>query len=246
LFVCELETSCAYLISFFDKKNKYTYVASQDNYYGFLMEIAPWWGDLMENVKVVIRLPGADSYTLAAFFVIIVGFLGKLPGPKVSIIKSMIMYTKVIMTTRLIRILTFCAIVVPNPKPNCYAERFPPPANTMEFIRIMMTFRAGGCNDLIISGHTLFICVTCKFLFNYLGKASNYAVKVISFIVLTNIVISRNHYSIDVIFGTIIADLVWSKISKKYPEVIEEIHNHEQIPNTEPKKEETAFEVSIC
>jgi hypothetical protein len=53
---------------------------------------------------------------------------------------------------RLIRVACFLSTVLPNPRPGCYARRFPPPPDSAwEALRIgFTTLRGmGGCNDLI-------------------------------------------------------------------------------------------------
>jgi DNA mismatch repair protein MutS2 len=60
---------------------------------------------------------------------------------------------------RLVRVAAFCATVLPNPRPGCYKRRFPPPPETwQELVRegFNQLRGAGGCNDLVISGHGAF------------------------------------------------------------------------------------------
>lgn len=60
---------------------------------------------------------------------------------------------------RLVRVAAFCATVLPNPQPGCYARRFPPPPeDTWGIVRegFKQLRGTGGCNDLVVSGHGAF------------------------------------------------------------------------------------------
>jgi DNA mismatch repair protein MutS2 len=60
---------------------------------------------------------------------------------------------------RLVRVAAFCATVLPNPRPGCYARRFPPPPGDAWGV-LREGFKqlrgTGGCNDLVVSGHGAF------------------------------------------------------------------------------------------
>lgn len=74
------------------------------------------------------------------------------------------------------------------------------------------------CGDLIISGHTMFLWLAMrilhdflpKFLWKPLSSLVNFVISGLVAAAMFYIVIAKNHYSIDVYFGALFTELVWS------------------------------------
>lgn len=74
------------------------------------------------------------------------------------------------------------------------------------------------CGDLVISGHTMFLWLAMRMLHDFLPKfmwgpvASlvNFAVTGLVAAAMLYIIIAKNHYSIDVYFGALFTEFVWS------------------------------------
>lgn len=116
-------------------------------------------------------------------------------------------------SARAIRTVAFCLTVLPNPRPGCYARRFPPvPATVADFLRVgFAKMRSGGgCNDLVLSGHGVIYAacacawqryapgsLTARLLWLALARSSLRAV------------VTAQHYSVDMFLATTVTWLCW-------------------------------------
>ncbi len=121
---------------------------------------------------------------------------------------------------RAIRTVAFLLTVLPNPRPLCYAGRFPPVPDTVaEFLRIgFAKMRSGGgCNDLIISGHAvIYTAVCCAYSEYYPGVAS----KILWLALLRSSVrgpLTVQHYSVDMFLAAVVTALTWRACEGVYP-----------------------------
>ena len=85
----------------------------------------------------------------------------------------------------------------------------------------------GRCNDLVISGHACTI-LTCYFFLSPYIKSSILSIYVILNLIL--IVLSRNHYTIDVIFSFFVTNFIfekWTPVSVlQKPRPVNHFYNH--------------------
>jgi hypothetical protein len=85
----------------------------------------------------------------------------------------------------------------------------------------------GRCNDLVISGHACTI-LTCYFFLSPYIKSSILSIYVILNLIL--IVLSRNHYTIDVIFSFFVTNFIfekWTPVSVlQKPQPMDHFYNH--------------------
>lgn len=217
----EIETSVNYLVSYFDD-NKYNYEPLKDNFQTLMVYLLPWWNPMMADVTEYITLPGADSFAFTIILIIIIGCFARIKTKNANILIYTGIYCKIMAITRIIRVIAFSIVLMPNPKMNCYLEKFRVPERTSQMILDMLKFRNAGCNDLVISGHTLFIWVTLKLISDIIGKFTAYSCRVIVFIVLLNIIMIKNHYSVDVFLGIVVAEFVWDRVMAREKNTIDE------------------------
>jgi len=213
LIAFEIETSASYLVTYFDV-NKYDYKSSEDYFYQILKVILPFYDDLFFYIGDFI--PGTNSYTAVIVMLIILALFKRIRTKKVNILIWGALFCKALAITRLIRVLAFSSTLMPNPRQNCYNEHFRVPESTIMMIGDMMSFRTAGCNDLVASGHTLFIWMSVKYICIVMnGWSAKLAKYLVTPIVLINIVMKRNHYSLDIILGLAIGELVWRLVKTK-------------------------------
>ena len=85
----------------------------------------------------------------------------------------------------------------------------------------------GRCNDLVISGHACTI-LTCYFFLSPYIKSSILSIYVVLNLIL--IVLSRNHYTIDVIFSFFVTNFIfekWTPVSVlQKPRPVDHFYNH--------------------
>jgi len=216
----EIETSVNYLVTYFDE-NKYNYEPLKDNFQQIMTLLFPWWNSMIEQITQYITLPGADSFSTTIILIIIIGMLGKFKTKDANILIHAGIYLKIMAITRIIRVIAFSIVLMPNPRLNCYLDKFRVPENTTQMILDMIKFRNAGCNDLVISGHTLFIWVTFKIICKLIGKFTSVFLKIVVPIVLFNIIMIKNHYSVDVFLGILVAEYIWEKVMNKEKNLIE-------------------------
>ncbi|GMR36875.1 hypothetical protein PMAYCL1PPCAC_07070, partial [Pristionchus mayeri] len=106
--------------------------------------------------------------------------------------------------------LTYCA-----PKQNG--------GSTIVWNRVLNMFWAAGieqlrprelCGDLIVSGHTLTIFISLQSFQQYAPKklqCLSLLYSILAYIALLAILLNRKHYSIDVVFGYLVATRVWTE-----------------------------------
>ena len=120
---------------------------------------------------------------------------------------------------RAIRTVAFLLTVLPNPRPGCYARRFPPvPDSVSEWLRIgFAKMRAGGgCNDLVLSGHAvIYAAVCCAYSEYYPGVAS----KVLWAALVRSSVrgpLTHQHYSVDMFLAAVVTARTWRAVEGVY------------------------------
>jgi hypothetical protein len=212
--ILEVETSTNYLVSYFDN-NKYEYKPLEDNFYTILISFLPWWNAMIDFLSVVLPLPGVLNYAMTVLILLIAGFFKRFNLKVGDPLLWMGIYFKALTLMRLFRIISYSLVLVPNPKSNCYFNNFRVPDTKWEFFIDMISFRTAGCNDLIISGHTLFIWGSVLFLSEFLSVTMMRTIKVLTSIVLFNIIMVRNHYSVDVFLGILVAWFSYNYIRKR-------------------------------
>lgn len=87
----------------------------------------------------------------------------------------------------------------------------------------------GGCNDLTISGHTLFLWISVKCSKEVLRN--NWASKFMTFVALLALYIiigARWHYSLDVVLGVFFAEYVWKYLMHTHKDWIAEVRAQEK------------------
>jgi len=123
---------------------------------------------------------------------------------------------------RLVRVAAFCATVLPNPRPGCYARRFPPPPGTAWGV-VREGFRQlrgdGGCNDLVVSGHGAF-WTTAPLMFGAFYDTGGArggvgrAVRVVLWLALAQSALrdalEAFHYSVDMLLAVVVTSAAWS------------------------------------
>ncbi|KAH0789307.1 hypothetical protein GPJ56_006758 [Histomonas meleagridis] len=116
---------------------------------------------------------------------------------------------------------------------NCKCHTIPYPTvskmHSIPKIAFIYTFAMGlflnevpQCGDLTMSGHTTYLWVVTRYLFEILdkiffGKMFNvikFLVYTILSLVLITIIMIRNHYTIDIILGTVFTNIIWELYSK--------------------------------
>lgn len=113
---------------------------------------------------------------------------------------------------RTIRVVSFLMTVLPSQNPDCYRHRFPPPPNDwVSWIEIGMRPQShGGCNDLIVSGHstvlTTFACLAASISGHPLFAISIWFMLFIDFCIE---VYEGFHYSVDMWMGVLIGTMMW-------------------------------------
>jgi len=230
LLAFEIETSSNYLVSYYDD-NKYNYEPLTDNFQILMSNLLPWWTTMIQIISQYITIPGADNFSTAIILLIILGIFQKVKTKNANIFIHSGVYARIMAITRLIRVVAFSLVLIPNPKLNCYLEKFRVPEDNYQMFWDMIKFRNAGCNDLVISGHTLFIWITYKFISRIMGRCTAAYLNLIVPFILFNIVMMKNHYSVDVFLGLIIADYIWGIVMAKYEKLISEysVDNDEYI-----------------
>lgn len=113
---------------------------------------------------------------------------------------------------RLLRTISFLLTVLPSQLPNCYGRRFPlPPSDWGEWISIGLRPAVdGGCNDLIISGHstvtTLLACACISVAGNGWFTVAVWTLLAFDYVVEA---MQGFHYSIDMWLGAVLTCLIW-------------------------------------
>ncbi|UKK02831.2 hypothetical protein MACK_002928 [Theileria orientalis] len=119
--------------------------------------------------------------------------------------------------------------------PSCYQDCTPDLVKRsffQFFIRIIAGYMGivKNCSDLIISGHTMFTVITCiLFCENLRFLASQVVCCLYTVMVLFFIVASKNHYTVDVLFGLLLSVLMYyfyySKIDDYGTNLYNQIYN---------------------
>ena len=181
-------------------KYKYNYIPLQDN-------IKPLIQNFMVGVKDF-----NDMYILFCFI-----FFWFYLYYNNHLYLSIYRFTKSLFICRMIRLIGFSLTILPNPKHNCFSERFYP--NTIsineQYHNIEWTeiFNArpgiGGCNDLIISGHTITYVLMCLEVYDYFKYGFIVYIPLIyKFLIIIH---ESRHYSVDVFLGVVISKLIWDR-----------------------------------
>mmetsp|Transcript_4600 Transcript_4600/g.12803 ORF Transcript_4600/g.12803 Transcript_4600/m.12803 type:complete len:366 (-) Transcript_4600:536-1633(-) len=131
--------------------------------------------------------------------------------------------TLTLAVSRVLRSACFISTILPNPRPGCYKRRYPPlPGTTWEILTLPFMRRvnmAGGCNDLIFSGHcgawTLTPLVIQSYYPGHLGLVALLWVGLVQ--TAARDVLEHFHYSVDMILGVFCTWAVWSWLVFVYP-----------------------------
>jgi DNA mismatch repair protein MutS2 len=121
---------------------------------------------------------------------------------------------------RAIRTVAFLLTVLPNPRPGCYARRFPPVPDTVaDFLRIGFgrMRSGGGCNDLVLSGHAVIYAAVCC---AYSEFAPGVASKVLWMALVRSSIrgpLTHQHYSVDMFLASAVTALCWRACEGVYP-----------------------------
>jgi hypothetical protein len=122
-----------------------------------------------------------------------------------------------------LRTVAYMITVLPNPRPHCYARRFPPVPDTVwEFIKIgMWEKRGNGCNDLVISGHGVVYAVVPLALQTFypiqsmwrrggvgLGSPAFWGWCAVLKLCIQE-TLDKTHYSVDMLLAVAVTALVW-------------------------------------
>ncbi|KAG2501848.1 hypothetical protein HYH03_000346 [Edaphochlamys debaryana] len=124
--------------------------------------------------------------------------------------------------SRILRMCCFMSTVLPNPRPGCYAKRFPPvPEGLWATIRAgYTTIRGfGGCNDLIFSGHAAFwMLAPLAWRTYYPGhRLTTWLLWLALFHACINDVVTLQHYSVDMLLAVVVTWAVWDWLQWVYP-----------------------------
>jgi hypothetical protein len=105
--------------------------------------------------------------------------------------KSIYSFLKCIIMCQLIKKIVGISTILPDPSGHCNEKQF--------------QFILGRCNDLVISGHACTILSCYYYLDYYINTKYVYYYVMLNMIL---IVISRNHYTIDVIFSYFVTNYI--------------------------------------
>lgn len=111
--------------------------------------------------------------------------------PNINVFISIYRYFSIIL---LLRSFTISSTILPPINSNC------------DFKLNMQTFMDGHCLDKIFSGHTAFsllLVFVCN-KFNILSKTFIYILLLIQFVLALSLILTREHYTVDVILGYLI------------------------------------------
>ena len=111
--------------------------------------------------------------------------------PNIDVFISIYRYFSIIL---LLRSFTISSTILPPINSNC------------DFKLNMQTFMDGHCLDKIFSGHTAFsllLVFVCN-KFNILSKTFIYILLLIQFVLALSLILTREHYTVDVILGYLI------------------------------------------
>lgn len=206
------ENCFVYTISYFDE-NKYRYISLQDNLQRILRFLMPWWGYLLDRIRLVVTIPEADKAFTILMFCLVLQLFRRWKFSRVNVFVWAGLYCKTTLILRIIRTIGFLSVVMPSPRKYCYEERYFEPHGLIQFASEMIKFRFGGCNDLLFSGHTLFFWTSVMALQE--ADLNGFTPRFLKIVVppaLMNMAIERHHYSIDILMGVSAAYAVWKLV----------------------------------
>jgi DNA mismatch repair protein MutS2 len=157
LMIAELlfENFMVYFVSATDLRKYEDVPALQDNL-ALLLDAAKTRRPLFWKPLLEFRWAGTVHFLCAALFLAFSVAWDQVPFSGFGMMSR---FFATMVVGRLVRVAAFCATVLPNPRPGCYARRFPPPpADAWGVLRegFQQLRGMGGCNDLVVSGHGAF------------------------------------------------------------------------------------------
>lgn len=117
---------------------------------------------------------------------------------------------------RSLRIVTFLSVTIPNPVPGCYIDRFQAERELRGFWAMALSPKlAGGCNDLLFSGHCVVSWLTVMMVWGTPGyRRTAYALGSFAAVDALHRIQSRKHYSVDVFLSFLIVTLLYTATLK--------------------------------
>eukprot|EP00736_Rhodelphis_marinus_P008326 Rmarinus@m.8286 len=162
------------------------------------------------------------------------------PKRNIFVIYTLKRYAVVLVICQTLRIVSFLCTVLPSPNYHCRegSEDYDPPETVWDILfRMDATF---GCGDLIFSSHTLFSVLCCIIVHVYCPVR---AVTVLSWMLLLVLaaltLMSRKHYSVDIVVAWYTVPLVWFAYTERYP--LGSIHFPTPAPNPELRQSATSL-----
>lgn len=147
------------------------------------------------------------------------------PKKGIYITDMLIRFGRVMTVGHALRAMLYLSTSLPAPAKHCLPGTvcFTPPKNIYE---ILFSFYPRSCGDLVFSGHILTTCIltlmTQRYSTKILSKRLAVTAQCISwaaFIGLGPLIISaRNRYTVDVLLGYVISNLLWREYERLYPE----------------------------
>lgn len=115
----------------------------------------------------------------------------------------------------LLRIITFVSTLLPSPAAHCLPDSidYNPPKNTIEMLTRLDLYK--GCGDLIFSSHTLIAINMALVVHHYsVDKRFKLIFWALTITLILMIIVSRNHYTVDIVVASYVTPLVWNYILK--------------------------------
>jgi len=219
-----LELLLIWLAAVSDQAKYSTAPGLQDNVdiaLGWLAERSPLW-------RAVIRAHWLDSLSFLLVFLatLLSPLWDQVPFSGFAMASRMLL---TIAVSRMLRCACFMATILPNPRPDCYRRKFPPvPGTTWETLTYPFSHVsfAGGCNDLIFSGHCGFWTTSLLVLHAYYPGHPGCLLLLGAGLVQTAArdVVEHYHYSVDMILGVFCTWAVWRWLEPLYPPEASRLH----------------------
>lgn len=120
--VMMIENMLVYIIAYMDE-DKYKYESLNDNMDN-LMEYLLKWETVVYYTEYINRCDSGLFMMVLGFFVIYCNLFGRYRIPRMNIWGWGVIVAKAIIFLRIMRISSFMAVIIPNGRPHCFADKF--------------------------------------------------------------------------------------------------------------------------
>ena len=172
-----------------------------------------------KNIGIISDILTMFYFSYCVLFI----FLPYIIDVKFSSSEIFLVISKTFIISSFLRSISFIFTILPSPAEHCQinSDNYNPPNILQIFIRMDM-FK--GCGDLIFSGHTNIITIvsltTLYYLYQILKKSFFYLYVLFVFIfqltLFILIIISRNHYTVDIIISIYVTILVFYMVINNF------------------------------